>query len=607
MHFNEDQTILESASTLPGEARRLGNYELQKFLGEGGMGQVFLGRHQVMRRPCALKILPRSLAGQAAFVRRFRSEAQLMASLSHPHIVGIRNFDHCGGEFFIEMEFIDGGDLQQKIHAHRRGVPPDEVVEILRQILEAVAYAHSQSVIHRDLKPSNILIGKDGDVKIADFGLAAVVGESFQNSLIEKTMTQSRLSSAQDASVSSLSGSNNVNGTLVYMSPQTLRGERPSASDDIYAVGVIAYYMITGRLPSVGYKRPSKIVRGLDKRWDHFISKSLEEDPAARFRTAEEALAALDGIGIRRRRPWMLGMFLLLCGAAAAFALLPEMEPYRDKVRESVEVWLAEPVGTAIAADHGNIEEVTLPVAIIDTPPLPRMDERILSSELRMVLPGGVPMRFVRIPAGSFVMGSPPDELGRESHETQREVTIPAPFFMSETVITQDQYFAIMESRPSYFRTDGGNRPVEQVSFLDVAGEDGFLDRFNRFLEESGHGHYRAYLPSEVEWEYACRAGTTTALSNGRNLESRRGDRELDRIAVYRSVETEPVASREPNPWGLYDMHGNVWEWTAEGVLRGGAFNSEATRLRSAASLRGQRDRRGESDRGFRILVRETR
>lgn len=761
MEFDEDRTIVSSTAQTSGGVRRLGNYELQKFLGEGGMGQVFLARHETMRRLCALKILPRTLAVQASFVRRFRSEAQLMASLSHPHIVGIHNFDRSDGEFFIEMEFVDGGDLQQKIHAHRRGVPPLEVQDILRQILEAVAYAHDQSVIHRDLKPSNILINKEGAVKIADFGLAAVVGESFQNSLIEKSMTQSRLNSANTIVVNSQNSANNINGTLVYMSPQTLRGEKPSAGDDIYSVGVISYYMITGRLPSVGYKRPSKVVRGLDRGWDTFIAKALDEDPKQRFASANDALAALNAIGVRRKLPYFVGAALLLVGGgAAAVAFLPGLAPARERIDEFVtpyvqsivgptvlqgegssilpgppvagapvaglsipdgaglvevtlegtpramemriighsgpgaiqaltlpttihlpireepyelrfssrgheartfrfdserdnprlprielpalvrerpftittrasgtEVWAGDrfigetPLDTTLIFErksgsvpwdpvllslrHPDYEEVSLQVGVSDGPVLPQIDQRMLSRELTLHLPGGTPMRFVTIPPGTFVMGSPETELGRQQHEAQREVQIDQPFLMGVTAVTQDQFRALMGRNPSYFRTGGGNRPVEQVSFADVTGPGGFLERFNQFLRESGNTRYTAALPSEAEWEYACRAGTSTAFNNGRDLETRSGGRDLDRIAIFRRSESAPVATLEPNQWGLYDMHGNVWEWTDEGVLRGGSWFDGAASQRSASRLRGQRENRGENTRGFRLILRE--
>ncbi|MCC5839585.1 MAG: protein kinase [Opitutales bacterium] len=763
MEFDQDRTIIGATAQSSGGVRRLGNYELQKFLGEGGMGQVFLARHETMRRLCALKILPRTLAAQSSFVRRFRSEAQLMASLNHPHIVGIHNFDRSDGEFFIEMEFIDGGDLQQKIHAHRKGVPAGEVQDILRQILEAVAYAHEQSVIHRDLKPSNILMNKEGAVKIADFGLAAVVGESFQNSLIEKSMTQSRLNSANTIVANSQNSANNINGTLVYMSPQTLRGEKPCAGDDIYAVGVMAYYMITGRLPSVGYKRPSKVVRGLDRRWDGFIAKALEEDPTQRFASANEALAALNAIGRTRKLPYFVGAGLLLAAAAAAaLAFMPALSPVREQIEEIVspyiqsmsgpqpsedtlpvpailptssgapapigsvsipsgaasvevslegtprsvelriiglsgsgavqsltlptsiqlpireepyelrfssrgheartyrfdserdnprlpridlpalvrerpfrittrapetEVWAGDrflgqtPLETNLIFEresgsvpwnpillslrHPDYEEVSLQVGVSDGPVLPTVDQRMLSRELTLHLPGGVPIRFVTIPPGTFIMGSPETEFGRQQHEGQREVQIERPFLMGVTTVTQDQFRALMGRNPSYFRTGGGSRPVEQVSFADVAGPGGFIERINQYLRETGQTRYTAALPTEAEWEYACRAGTTTAFNNGRDLESRSGDRELDRVAIYRRSESAPVASLAPNQWGLYDMHGNVWEWTEEGVLRGGSWFDGATSQRSASRLRGQRENRGENTRGFRLILRE--
>jgi formylglycine-generating enzyme required for sulfatase activity len=143
-------------------------------------------------------------------------------------------------------------------------------------------------------------------------------------------------------------------------------------------------------------------------------------------------------------------------------------------------------------------------------------------------------MRFVQVPAGSFVMGELPD--------VPHRVVISKPFYMSATEVTQAQWTTVMGSNPSFFRDGGPNLPVERVTWYDVQG---FLQRLNA----RGEGHFR--LPTEAEWEYACRAGTKT-------------DRLSTTVANYDSHRPTAVASYPPNPWGLYDMHGNVWEWCAD-------------------------------------------
>lgn len=163
-------------------------------------------------------------------------------------------------------------------------------------------------------------------------------------------------------------------------------------------------------------------------------------------------------------------------------------------------------------------------------------------------------MRFVRIPEGKATIGSPKDEKGRFSDEQQIEVQFDEPFYMMETQVTQAMWESVMGENPSYFKEDQGteDRPVERVSWHDVQE---FIRKLNEIYEDDG---IEFRLPTEAEWEYACRAGTTTAYCFGDDPER------LDEYAWYSNNSggrTHRVAQKKPNAWGLYDMHGNVWEW----------------------------------------------
>lgn len=206
---------------------------------------------------------------------------------------------------------------------------------------------------------------------------------------------------------------------------------------------------------------------------------------------------------------------------------------------------------------------------------------------------------FVLIQPGTFMMGSPEDEAGRFEDETLHEVTITKPFYMQNTPVTQKQWKAIMDNNPSYFK--GDDFPVESVSWDDCQQ---FIQRIN----QSGDGIYR--LPTEAEWEYACRAGTGTSfgIRNGHDLDSSQANFDgnypygKSKKSLYRG-HTTPVKSFAPNAWGLYDMHGNVCEWCQDWygsypakavsdpqgsssdvsrVIRGGSWNAEARAARSA-------------------------
>ncbi|MBR5625075.1 formylglycine-generating enzyme family protein [bacterium] len=207
-----------------------------------------------------------------------------------------------------------------------------------------------------------------------------------------------------------------------------------------------------------------------------------------------------------------------------------------------------------------------------------------------------------RIEAGTFVMGSPTNELGRFNNENSHEVTIDKPFYIGVFEITQKQYQLITGCDPSEFV--GDTKPVQNVSFLDIRGrEKGAAWPANDDVDDySFLGKLRAKLkmnfdlPTEEQWEYACRAGTVTALNNGTNLASIDTDSNLDILGLYagnggldlwKSKGPTAVGSYRPNSWGLYDMHGNVWEWCLAGntgirVFRGGCWRSCAGNCRSA-------------------------
>ncbi len=161
-----------------------------------------------------------------------------------------------------------------------------------------------------------------------------------------------------------------------------------------------------------------------------------------------------------------------------------------------------------------------------------------------------------------------------------------------------------MGTNPSRNRFSGPTHPVEQVTWSDLTGPEGFLVKFNRWLADSGQQEWQAVLPSEVEWEYACRAGTESALSNGSNLTNAGRAHQAGQLAIYGTVSSAAVGTKAPNSWGFYDMHGNVAEWTADGVLRGGAFRDNAEFVRSASRLRGYQNHRQPDPRfGFRLAL----
>ena len=216
-------------------------------------------------------------------------------------------------------------------------------------------------------------------------------------------------------------------------------------------------------------------------------------------------------------------------------------------------------------------------------------------------------VRLLRIEAGAFMRGSPKEELGRRSNELLPErIVIAKPFYIGIYEVTQAQFTSIMPRSPSYWR---GNPtwPIDQVDWPTVAGGNGFLARLNRVLAARHGGTLVADLPSEDEWEYACRAGTQTSFNDGRNISNIDSDAALDLVANYNRAANgtpRPVGSYQPNAWGLHDMHGNLSEWCQNRYLRGGSWQAKAANCRAAWHTQVSADASGSNQVGFRLVLR---
>ncbi|MEZ5384988.1 MAG: SUMF1/EgtB/PvdO family nonheme iron enzyme [Prosthecobacter sp.] len=265
---------------MPPTAEELGkllpDYEIVKMLGRGGMGAVYMGRQKSLDRPVAIKILSTALEdADPSFAERFKNEARAMAKLNHPGIVAVHDFgEAAGGLLYIVMEYVEGTDVAKMIAKDGR-LHTEHAMAITAHVCDALSYAHDRGIIHRDIKPANIMVGYDGVVKVADFGLAKM------------THTQN----------TGLTQSGMAMGTLHYMAPEALMlGSAVDHRADIYAVGVMLYQMLTGKIPQGMFELPSLQVKGLDPRYDGIIAKSLREDREARYQSVRDMRHDLDGI-----------------------------------------------------------------------------------------------------------------------------------------------------------------------------------------------------------------------------------------------------------------------------------------------------------------------
>ena len=269
----EDATWLREA---------LPDYELISEIGRGGMGRVLKARHKDLNRLAAIKILSIDLAHHDDFIKRFKREAQAMAKLVHPNIVQIYDYGQREKACYIVMEFVEGVDLKHVISTGN--LSPEQALAIVPQICDALQYAHDLGVIHRDIKPANVIVGTDGAIKVADFGLAKV---SHGDPSMDFTLT----------------GAGEGMGTRGYMAPEQEKDvAQVDNRADIYSLGVMLYEMLTGDRPSGIFKPPSKRVP-VDVRIDEVVLKSMDQEPEGRYQQVSEVKSALAESSSRIEKP----------------------------------------------------------------------------------------------------------------------------------------------------------------------------------------------------------------------------------------------------------------------------------------------------------------
>ncbi len=251
---------------------RFPNLEIEYLIGQGGMGAVYRARQTNLDRTVALKILSPRLNTDPAFAERFTREARTLARMTHPNIVTVFDFGQSEAMHYLVMEYIDGVNLRDAIETTR--FEPVQALAVIGQICDALQYAHDQGIVHRDIKPENILVNSSGLVKIADFGLAKLLGPTPG----EFTLTHTR----------------QVLGTLKYMAPEQIeRPERVDHRADLYSLGVVFYELLTGELPIGRFAVPSAKAE-INKRLDEVVLKTLEKEPDHRYQHASEIKTAVE-------------------------------------------------------------------------------------------------------------------------------------------------------------------------------------------------------------------------------------------------------------------------------------------------------------------------
>lgn len=567
---------------------RIGEYILLGSIGQGAMGDVYRAVHGRLNRIVAIKVLAGHRLADADAAARFKREMRAVGKLSHPNIVAATDAGQAGRASYLAMEYVDGMDLARLLKRHGR-LPAADACEVVRQAARGLQYVHEHGLVHRDLKPSNLLLTlaseqpAGGLVKVADLGLA--------------------LACDVDGAQSGTLSMNLVLGSLDYMAPeQADDAHHVDHRADLYSLGCTLYDLLSGHPPFCAVGAQSRLQKiaahaespvpslaevcpNVPASLERIVRRLLAKKPRWRFSSAGELAAAL--------APFCAGADLarLLDPATPATAPLPlrPAAPHRRKRWKPVALALACTGALAAAIffipfsrgtlDTGNVTDETNVAVQQDVKPVQPSPLQLpfnaaaakrsqtewcrhLSVEPALTNSLGMELAFI-----------PP---GEHDHSGSR-VTIGQPFYLAVHEVTVGQFreFAEASGYKSTLEAEGRGmlhlKTWQEVAGLtwrhaDLAPADDYpvagitwidADRFCAWLSEREQQRYR--LPTDAEWEWAARSGSAASFAWGNAVE-RIGDYEW--YNDNSDGHSHPVGQRLPNAWGLYDMNGNLTEWS---------------------------------------------
>ncbi len=496
---------------------QLGPYEVQKLIAKGGMGEVYEAKHLRLNRPVALKVIRGYRQDDPASEGYFLREMANAGKLDHPNLVRAYDAWEADGCLYMAFELLDGQSLQNHFAKGNSRTLVDALDAILGTC-RALEYLHSQGLVHCDIKPSNVIRLSDGSIKLIDFGLAMDMA---------------------------LPHSPNGSGTKGYMAPeQQAKGGLVDQRADIYSLGCLLKFMLTGFVDtdSQGSKNAEA------KELIAIAERMTQDAPEKRYQSVTEVRVLLENLQKKARSKgnisWKVVIVLALVGFLAA-GITQMYAPWDFRSEDK---------------EHAKA--------------------RILK-DLRQGFKSPVPMKMVDIPAGNFVMGACEGDLEARPDELPcRTITFSKPFQMGVYEVTVAQFLEFVEAQgykpqaessgfgrwkastasswgiqnpnldwfsPGY--PVAADLPVTMVSYEDALA-------FCAWLSKRDGKNYR--LPTEAEWEYACRAGSTDIFPFPFEF------RDSYCWSIWNTKKTvcpRPVGTRQPNPWGLFDMGGNAREW----------------------------------------------
>ncbi len=709
----------------------LGKYKILSVLGHGGMGNVYAAEDPVIKRKVAIKVLPPEFARDKSLIDRLLAEAQAAGKLTHSNVVTIFDVNHADDAYFIVMELVPGGSVQD--YLAKKGSPGwRAATKLVGEACKALQAAHDMGLIHRDIKPSNLMLTSDGHVKVADFGLAKVEAS-------DATMrTQPRT----------------ILGTPAFMSPEQCRGDKVDLRSDIYSLGCTYYAILTGKPPfeapssmqvmfahcSAPIPDPRAMNIDAPEGVVEILQKALAKNPEDRYSTAKAMLAdlravlsgastvqtqALEALAqaapaqeevyepppmpeVRRPHAKLPGWVLIAAGAfvgmlvivvlgiilASSMSNRRQMHANQNAARhtapkilteaapvapnsvpiapspataptiESIESASKAPAPALAVSQTNEASAQTQPIAQ-SLVPAPKTAEPT-PVKLDPLVTNSIGQKLILCNAGTFIMG---DKAFADA--PPHPVKLTKPFYIGEYEVTQGELAKVLGAPPNAERIQHDELPAAFTSWEQATL---FCRHLSEMPAEKAAGRvYR--LPTEAEWEYACRAGSTTRFAFGDQLKKEQANFGKDVSIILRRMEErrgganggeppprptqgagnqrqrpprpneeqsgpppenagtddrsqhplEMPGSYLPNAWGIYDMHGSVWEWCSDfyapdaykheestdptgptkgntHVARGGCWSSYATQCASAYRNGKAEANQREPSYGFRVV-----
>ena len=555
----------------------LDGFELKARLGSGSWGQVFWATRSYDGQKKALKIMHPELSQNWDVLDRFKSEIDTLKNKLpvHPNLVQIDKAVHCATQecWYIVMECVDGPTLDQYL-ADNGALSANQVISLFQPVVEALGIAHANGIVHRDIKPGNIVFRKPDELVLIDFGLANGNNEF---------------------------GKARVDGkTVSFAEPEQLRHSSADARSDVFSLAATMHFALeyanrdrrepdhfsAANAPAELRDAMVRSMASWGERFAHAGELAEALKTATRGRLVEQRRADEKAEAERRAAIVEEQRRADEKAEAERRAAIVEEQRRADEKAEAER-------RAAIVEEQRRADEKAEAVrraAIVEEQRRAAVPKVELPKTRIFGLGNGINLEMVLIPAGKFMMGSPEFESDRQQNETQHEVTISKPFYLGKYPITlaQWQRFVTATSYKSEAETSGGayfwngsewkvdpnknwkspgfkqeaNHPVVCVSWNDVQQFHGWLNSFG--LKDASIFQ----SPSEAQWEYACRAGTTTPYHFGNQLNGIQANCNgnfpygTDKKGPYLEKTTH-VGKYPANAWGLHDMHGNVWEWCA--------------------------------------------